>query len=174
MLSSQFSKGAMLTRRKDRRKRKGDMIRLTYLIVGYYAVTVLFTLATAGGGHGISSPTTVLFSWAFFIIKLAQGGIAPLIIYFGLLMCFAVMTHFLVRQEGRFMFFLPSGVYLWGSLWASVASRSFETEPLFPYLGLFFLSVLMVVAFCALLWRLEKRLLTHKRAAPIREQDPLT
>jgi hypothetical protein len=148
-----------MTRVDKRAKRARSLIGRTFLIMGYYAFTVLFIIATGMGGHGISSPTTVLFSWAFFLIMLAQKGIAPLIIYYGFLVGFAVMTHFLVRQEGRFVFLIPTGVYLWGSLWASVARRGYEYEPLLPYLALSFLSVLMVVAFGALSWRIERKLL---------------
>jgi hypothetical protein len=174
MFSFQVSKDSLPKYHRKGRKRRSYLIGLTCLITGYYLLTVLFAIAAGMGGHGISSPIAVLFSWAAFLIRYAQRGIAPLVIYFGWLLCFSVTTHFLARQEGKFLFLLPTGAYLWGSLCASLAFRSFENEPLLPYLALSVLSILMVVAFGALSWRLEKRLLTHERAAPILEQDPLT
>jgi hypothetical protein len=157
MSSPHVSIGALLFKRLRVSKRRGNLIARIFLILGYYAFTLLFIIATSQGGHGISSPATVLWSWAAFGIRLAPRGIAPFLFYSGLLLCFSVITHFLARQEGRFVFLIPSGVYLWGSLCASVAMRGFETEPLLPYITLFFLSILMVAAFSAIYWRLEKK-----------------
>lgn len=126
---------------------------------------MVFVIGTVGGGHGFTSPMTVLWSWASFGFPLAHKGIAPFALYLVLLLGISALTHFLTRQEGRFYFLVPSGIYLWGSVCASFAFRGYEREPLLPYLVLFFLSVLMVIAFTALDWRLAKKARSKHRVS---------
>lgn len=137
-------------------KRRSSIAGRIFLTLGYYAFTLLLIMFTSMAGHGISSPATVFWSWAALGIRLTHKGIAPFVLYFGLILGVSILTYFSARLEGRFNSLIPSGVYLSGSICASLALRGFEREPLLPYLALFFLSVLLVIAYLAIDWRLER------------------
>jgi hypothetical protein len=138
------------------------MIKRISLLLVYFLFTTSLIMGVGGAGHGISAPGTVFFSWAYLLLRLSpeslnKGGYFTLASYLMYLVSFFLLSGFLSRQGKKYSFIAPAGIYLLGSVISSFIHRGFKQEPILLYLACFFFSVLLVVIYIAIDWRLATK-----------------
>ena len=136
------------------------LVRRTLLLIGYYLVSNSIILATGMAGHGFTSPATVFYSWAYFIIALVPSSYFSFAAYLVFLLGLSLLSRFIAALGIRHGYKIPAGVYLLGGTMSTVALGGFRREPLLPYSILFLFSGLLVTIYIVIDWRLIMRALS--------------
>jgi hypothetical protein len=143
------------------------LLKRTLLLIGYYLASTLIIIATGMAGHGFTSPATVFYSWAYFLIVLVPSSYFPLAAYLVFLLGLSLLSRFIAGLGFRHCLKIPAGLYLLGGVISSIAQGGFRREPFLPYSILFLFSGLFVTLYMILDWRLIKQA-SSRTASPSR------